>query len=167
MPILEVNRGVHLVGSFTLSEDFVTIGRAGTNDIVLPDNELRVSRYHAVLLKNPDNPRGYTIRDLSSSWGTNIGGMHIFQRELHDGDVIQIVDFKLKYMASEHKGASPFQITEEMPKMSPSDFSSDIGNLNTIVQEVEKSLESLLPSFPPKMGFSLKNCFIALRIQQG
>ena len=49
MAILEVYKGKSLIGSFRLNEDFVSIGQAGSNEIVLPDRELRVSRYHPVL----------------------------------------------------------------------------------------------------------------------
>jgi len=49
MAILEVYKGKNLIGSFRLNEDFVSIGRAGSNEIVLPDRDLKVSRYHAVL----------------------------------------------------------------------------------------------------------------------
>ena len=52
MPTLEVYKGKNSVGSFFLTESIITIGRAGDNDIVLPDSQLRVSRCHAVLL-NP------------------------------------------------------------------------------------------------------------------
>ena len=56
MAMLEVYKGRYLIGSFRLDEDFVSVGRAGNNMIVLPDRDLKVSRYHAVLIKNPYDP---------------------------------------------------------------------------------------------------------------
>ena len=151
MPNLEVYRGTDLIGSFILAEDFITIGRSGNNDIVLPDNKLKVSRYHAVLIRNPDDPERYVIRDLSSAWGTEIQGGHIFQKKLGDEDIIRIVDFKLKYAASTKASEAPFKITEEPPNLSLSTFSSDIGDQNTITQRFEEAIGSVIP------GLSIEN----------
>ena len=59
MASVEVYKENHLIGNFRLNEDFVSIGRSGSNEIVLPDRDLKVSRYHAVLIRNSCDPDGY------------------------------------------------------------------------------------------------------------
>lgn len=146
MPTLEVYKAKTLIGSFFLTEDIITVGRAGDNDIVLPDNKLKVSRYHAVLLRNSNNPEGYIIRDLSSLQGTKFGGSHIIQKALEEGDVIHIVDFRLKYIAHTDNSRFPFRITDETPGISFSSFPSDIGEQSTRLGRIKEFMSSLSPA---------------------
>ena len=156
MAILEVYKGKNLIGSFRLNEDFVSIGRAGSNEIVLPDRDLRVSRFHAVLIKKPYDLDGYILRDLSSSWGTKIGKEFIFQTPLRDGDIIDIVNFRLKYVATGQKIQEPFMIISDSLEMEPLTLSSEIGEQETFHGErngfskgIKDFLAGLIPGLPP------------------
>lgn len=73
----------------------ITIGRAPTNDIVLPD--LHVSRYHAALVKASETGKSYFIRDLSSRQGTRVNGANVCQQLVNEGDRIEIGAYVLKY----------------------------------------------------------------------
>jgi len=155
MAILEVYKGKNLIGSFRLNEDFVSIGRAGSNEIVLPDRDLRVSRFHAVLIKKPYDLDGYILRDLSSSWGTKIGKEFIFQTPLRDGDIIDIVNFRLKYVATGQKIQEPFMIISDSREMEPFTSPSDIGDQETFhgerngfSQGIKDLLEGLIRGLP-------------------
>ena len=156
MAILEVYKGKYLIGSFRLDEDFVSISRAGSNEIVLPDRDLKVSRYHAVLIRNPYDPDGYILRDLSSSWGTKIGKEFIFQTPLKDGDIIDIVNFRLKYVATGQRIQEPFMIISDSREMEPLTFPSEIGEQETFHGErngfskgIKDFLAGLIPGLPP------------------
>jgi len=155
MAILEVYKEKYLIGSFRLNEDFISIGRAGSNEIVLPDRDLKVSRYHAVLIRNPYDPDGYILRDLSSSWGTKIGKEFIFQTPLKDGDIIDIVNFRLKYVATGQKIQEPFMIINDSREMEPLTLPSDIGDQETFhgerngfSQGIKDLLAGLIPGLP-------------------
>lgn len=77
--------------------DIVMIGRAQTNDIVLPDPSRRVSRYHAAIVRAPGPGERYFIRDLGSFRSTKVEGEVVYQKLLQDGDKIEIVDYELSY----------------------------------------------------------------------
>jgi ABC-type multidrug transport system ATPase subunit/pSer/pThr/pTyr-binding forkhead associated (FHA) protein len=63
----------------------VTVGRAKTNGIVVPD--ALASRVHATLTSTP---AGLEIRDNGSSNGTFVNGNRITSAKLRDGDVVTI-----------------------------------------------------------------------------
>ena len=72
----------------------LTIGRAGSNDIILPYPS--VSKAHAYIEHKGNN---YYLTDNKSKNGTSINGNLIRQRAvLHDGDVIQILDIQLIFV---------------------------------------------------------------------
>ena len=71
----------------------VTIGRAGTNQIVIKDE--RASRQHAEIFVT----RGvWTVRDLDSRNGTFVNGLRISQRLLRNGDTITVGDCDLRFL---------------------------------------------------------------------
>jgi DNA-binding NtrC family response regulator len=162
MPIIEVRKGTELIGSFVLTEDIITIGRGGSNDIVLPDAELRVSRYHAVLLRNPYDPEGYIMRDLSSNWGTKIRGEYIFQRLLENKDIIHILDFQLVYVTSSPVATGVlFQINDEISNAHPLSLSCSIGELATVTH----GLDSVLGNSSAGVSHGVKLLFEELLCQ--
>jgi pSer/pThr/pTyr-binding forkhead associated (FHA) protein len=69
---------------YELVGDNVTIGRAPSNDIVI-ENPV-VSAQHAVLLKFGNC---YWLKDLNSTNGTYVNGVHFTYGELKDGDAIR------------------------------------------------------------------------------
>lgn len=146
MYAIEVRKVKDLIETINLTKDIMTIGRAGNNDIVLPDNKLKVSRYHSALLRNPFDVEGYIIRDLSSYWGTNVSGRHIFQKELTHGDIIHISDFRLKYVTVTQNARIKFQISNELPEIESLIFPPQIGDLKTDTLRLRDSEESLIPS---------------------
>ena len=69
----------------TLQAGEVVIGRAQTASLCVVDSG--VSRHHARLVRGP---RNYTIQDMGSANGTYVGGQQVAQKELVDGDIIQL-----------------------------------------------------------------------------
>src|SRR6266480_3237028 len=67
-----------------LGGDFVTIGRAPSNQIVV--DHPSVSAQHAVLLRTGIS---YSLKDLNSTNGTQINGDCVTDAELKDGDSIR------------------------------------------------------------------------------
>jgi ABC-type multidrug transport system ATPase subunit/pSer/pThr/pTyr-binding forkhead associated (FHA) protein len=92
---LEIHSSSGASQEFLLDRDFVSIGRAPDNALVL--NELAVSRYHARIAREAD---GYVITDLGSSNGTRVNDAELSPRTpmpLTDGDVIRIGTFELRF----------------------------------------------------------------------
>lgn len=79
---------------FNLEKSLITIGRSKENEVVI-DN-IAVSRRHAQIeLKEG---KSYVLRDLQSSNGTFLNGVHIDANDhpLNDGDIIGIAKFQLQ-----------------------------------------------------------------------
>ncbi len=175
MATVEVYKENHLIGNFRLNEDFISIGRAGSNEIVLPDQDLKVSRYHAVLIRNPCDPDGFILRDLSSSWGTRIGKEFIFQTPLKGGDIIEIVNFRLKYEAMGQKIEEPFMIIHDSREMESVALPSDIGEEetfrgqgNSFFQGIKDSLEGLItPGLVPALDILFEEMLGRVRTGAG
>jgi hypothetical protein len=96
---------------FELTAAEISIGRAPTCDIVLPDDQM-VSRRHAVVRRQGTT---YTIVDLGSSNGTLINGVEIHDAAtLKDGDRVTIGDQDLSFSAAQETAdvapAVPFGI---------------------------------------------------------
>ena len=83
-----------------LAKDRTTIGRRSHNDLVI-DN-LAVSGEHAVLVKSGDD---LYLEDLGSTNGTTVNGQPIKKHLLHNGDVIDIGKYRLKYATEENEAA--------------------------------------------------------------
>lgn len=98
--------------------DILTIGRAVTNDIGLPDPAQRVSRYHAAIVRSPGSDERYFLRDLGSLRSTQVNGETIYQRLLKDGDAITIAGYELIYFqtAVEQKTAEGEDLIEVVSK---------------------------------------------------
>src|SRR2546428_7951257 len=76
------------------------MGRADTNDLVLPDE--RVSRLHAVLEVLSGS---WCARDLSSRNGTLVNGTRLVgDRPLQNGDEVRMGDCRLVFRAPEGRG---------------------------------------------------------------
>ena len=87
----------------------LSIGRRPYNDLQLDD--LTVSGEHAVLrVRNGE----VSIHDLDSRNGTMVNGQPISQRELVDGDIIDIGIYRLRFEA-----ARPGRTTGEESKVKP------------------------------------------------
>ncbi len=98
MPRLVISKGTTFLKECAFSGvDIITIGRARSNDLFLPDPARKVSRYHAAIVRAKVHPERYFVRDLSSLRATKLNGEIIFQRLLEDGDVVGIADYELTY----------------------------------------------------------------------
>ncbi len=78
--------GDELLGTETLSQEIIKIGRLQTSDVRLEDE--KVSRMHAVI--EVAAPGEVYIIDLGSASGTVVNGDKINKRKLETGDVIEI-----------------------------------------------------------------------------
>src|SRR5262245_35404679 len=101
MPQFVITRGSKLYREWVFPRaNILTIGRAPTNTLVLPDRSQKVSRYHAAIVRAPGLEERYFIRDLGSLHGTKAGGEAVYQKLLHEQDVIDIADYRLVYITS-------------------------------------------------------------------
>ncbi len=78
--------------AFELGRPVLTIGRAPSNDIVLPDAS--VSKHHAQIFQTGD---GWSLTDLSSTNGSWINGVRVVDQHLMPGDRIRIGTFELTF----------------------------------------------------------------------
>jgi pSer/pThr/pTyr-binding forkhead associated (FHA) protein len=76
-----------------LGSEPIHIGRGLSADLRL--DEVSVSRRHAILLSTDDGTR---VLDDRSSNGTFVNGKRVQQAELHNGDVIAVGRFLLRYL---------------------------------------------------------------------
>jgi len=84
-PYLRVAAATGQEEKFSLSGDEMVIGRLSDSEIVLTNPY--VSRRHAKLMKTSD---GYKLVDMKSTHGTYINGERIDQKDLKNGDRIQL-----------------------------------------------------------------------------
>lgn len=117
MPLLRVKKRGKELRRFSFTGDIITIGRDsldewGGPDLPLRDTSRRVSRYHAVVVK--DRRGYYFVRDLASANGTFVNGRLVYGRRLHDSDVVGIGDFELCYSESEQVTADLSQAVRVM-----------------------------------------------------
>ena len=82
---LIVERGDRVGIEFRLHDRDTTIGRAGTNDIVL--NDPAVSRQQAMVRKEGD---GYYLHDLAATNPTQVNGQDVHRHRLTESDRVQI-----------------------------------------------------------------------------
>ncbi|MDJ0927952.1 MAG: FHA domain-containing protein [Gammaproteobacteria bacterium] len=99
---LLISRDGKLVGHLPLNSPRLLIGRHRQNDLVLEGEY--VSRHHAILTTGPDCSM---LVDLNSTNGTYVNSVAIKYQDLHDGDVINIGSYRLKYVAPDLRKASP------------------------------------------------------------
>jgi hypothetical protein len=96
LPALEIrNHGGELLRRFELT-DAVTIGRGRAADLMLTDT--RISREHVRI--DRDATGAFTVSDLRSLNGTLVNGELLRgSRRLHDGDLLEIGEFRLRFVA--------------------------------------------------------------------
>ncbi len=70
---------------YALAKEQMTLGRAASNDIVIPDPQ--ASRRHAIITRRPD---GFVVADLHSTNGTSINGHRIEEGLLDEGDILTL-----------------------------------------------------------------------------
>lgn len=77
---------------YLLEPKITNIGRATSNEIFLDD--VTVSRIHAEIVKDG---RTFRIKDLGSLNGTYLNGELMSEKELVDGDEVQIGKFRMHF----------------------------------------------------------------------
>jgi len=85
MKAILIKNNNQLKKSVNLPAGTISIGRAGDNDLSLPDSTL--SSYHARIFTYFDVSY---IEDLNSTNGTFINGRRIKKHTLHIGDVVKL-----------------------------------------------------------------------------
>lgn len=93
MPRILVRLDGSVVKELTLSKLRTSIGRRPSSDIML--DSLAVSGEHAVLQLSGNE---VYVEDLSSTNGTYVNGKLAKERQLQNGDVVEIGRFKLEYI---------------------------------------------------------------------
>jgi len=107
---LVIHRDNTVIRSFEIKpeDNVLTIGRSQALDIYLPDESLKVSRIHAVIVrleekepahgaKNKRTIR-FFLRDLGSAQGTRINGNYVYKKLLVHEDEIRIGDYRLRFL---------------------------------------------------------------------
>jgi hypothetical protein len=95
---------------FLLDRPSAVIGRTAENDIIL--NHKSLSRHHAKVVREGDH---FFILDLESANGVRVGRHHIVRCELHDGDVIQLGEVRLRFVT----GSSAIRGEHQLPVWYP------------------------------------------------
>jgi membrane associated rhomboid family serine protease/pSer/pThr/pTyr-binding forkhead associated (FHA) protein len=75
----------------------LTIGKVEGRHILLPSG-MAVSRAHAKLVRVDFGPSRWKIVDTQSRNGVLVNGQQVKERELTNGDTVQIGDYKLRYL---------------------------------------------------------------------
>ena len=90
---LVVVTGSSAGSAIPLGNDETTVGRAPTNEVVLPD--ISVSRRHALLRREPD---GYVLIDQGSGNGTRLNGRSVQVTRLCNGDEVTLGDAVVQFV---------------------------------------------------------------------
>jgi pSer/pThr/pTyr-binding forkhead associated (FHA) protein len=104
VPRLVIFRDGIAIRQVALNGDDLRIGRAEENDLVLPDNERRVSRFHAELRYQNGRP---VLIDLNSANGIWVGDRQVQQVPLEPGTVVEIGDYRLLFEGAAQPSAAP------------------------------------------------------------
>lgn len=91
-PYIEQLAGEDKGLSYQLKEDQLSIGRASSNDIIVPSES--ISRCHAHLVRADE---GWFIKDNESKNGILVNGIQVRESWLQDGDVVQVGDFIFRF----------------------------------------------------------------------
>lgn len=82
------------VAAFDLARPILTLGRAGSNDIVLPHQS--VSKQHAKIIQDDD---GWRVIDLQSTNGIRVNEQKVDEARLQPGDRVQIGAYMFEFDA--------------------------------------------------------------------
>lgn len=108
-PHIVVSRDEHQIGSFPVDKEAILIGRKSDNDICL--NSLSISGHHSKIISIIDS---FFLEDLNSTNGTFVNSRPIKKHVLQNGDLIQIGNHQLEFIApEEHPDTVAEKLTEE------------------------------------------------------
>ena len=133
---------------FLLNRPSITLGRATTNDVVIPDP--KVSRFHGRI----DCADGEcTLVDLGAANGTTVGGARVQRRRLRHGDVIGLGNSTVRFEGTTPAPAdeSPLERATLLAVPTPADEPDLKRSLarKTIVEVVR---ETSVPSLAVRFG---------------
>lgn len=122
---LVIREGPKWTDVYRLVEDrTVTVGRAPTNQIVVKDE--RASRYHAEIFCSEGK---WTLRDLDSRNGTEIGGERIRgDHLLTPGDVVRIAHAQLAFVHDLSNAFTDFESVAQAERLIQDETSMDSDN---------------------------------------
>lgn len=114
-PALHVLQGILKDQSFALKGPEMKLGREG-GDLDL-NQYVQMSRLHArIFVENGV----WNVQDLGSTNGTHINGERVVNRQLQDGDVLQLGDFTARVsLPGQHQSVTPPPLTQVVPPVAP------------------------------------------------
>ena len=119
---------------FLLDAPEITIGRAPTNGIVIPDDS--VSREHAKIFSSGD---ATAVEDLGSSNGTFIHGARVQSRTtLQDGDILKAGSVLLKFFANDNIESA---FHDKIYRMATVDAGTQLFNKKYLLETLESEFE--------------------------
>ncbi|MBN2211647.1 MAG: FHA domain-containing protein [Sedimentisphaerales bacterium] len=122
-----IHRGHSLVNDLHFGEGPVYVGRQPRCQVFLPDQS--VSRQHAVLFTTHDGI--WMVQDLDSANQTLLNGRPVAKMPLHEGDVINICDFKLEVHIDSESGPMAYDKPLDMGDTMVGERSTDASIFHT------------------------------------
>lgn len=129
---LVVLKGAQRGREFNIVGDVIRIGKAESNDLVLPEDT--VSRQHCEIL---NDGRGHLLKDLGSTNGTFLDGAEVREAYVRAGSVITVGTVQLK-----------FQPFEERIEILPSELEclGEMVGRSLVIREIFGLIERVAPT---------------------
>ncbi len=118
---LEAYEDGKLIDRYPITDEDLTIGRETTNIVFLEAGG--VSREQAVIKKKGDK---YVITDLESANGTFFKGIRITEKELFDGDEINIMKYMLRFCRSAKSGEQGEKAEKQAHPVAAEELASEV-----------------------------------------
>jgi hypothetical protein len=90
-----LSKGDEVLREVNLTRERITIGRRPENDVVIDD--LEISGEHAAIVTSDEDSY---LEDLNSTNGTQVNGQPVSKHFLRDGDVIELAQYVVEYVAA-------------------------------------------------------------------
>jgi len=130
MPRLVITEGKKKGDFHMLTPNGLTIGRLGSNDLTLPDEQ--ISRQHARIDHRDD---GYWISDLGSMNGTKVNDERITDCHLVSGDVIRMGMHEMRF---EDETTAKVQMAEGAPVVAgDGTIVKSLGDISEVTQDLK------------------------------
>lgn len=128
-------KGGKILQEIPLIKERITIGRRAHNDVVIED--VAISGEHALITINFNDA---LLEDLNSTNGTQVNGQPIKKHFLQNQDVIELADYRLRYVADT-------DACEERSDSTSKPTSNDI-NLDSILNNIYPKMWSATAAAP-------------------
>lgn len=146
MAKLIVSRGDGVVGHYFVDKERFTLGRKAGNDVPLEGPG--VSKEHAVILTVGNDQ---ILEDSGSTNGTSVNGDRVTRHILQNNDLIEIADFRLKYVNQRASRDMDFDKTlmmeapPEFRDAAPGTAEEDAGPRLTTALSAARSVKASFP----------------------